>query len=80
MPRLAKRPMSRLSRPDAVVGIHLSTAELTPYTGPDMPPLNDEERDFCGRVAEWDSTERGWPSTSKWGLPKFTCTKWGGGS
>ena len=51
-----------LSRPDAVVGIHLSTAELTPYTGPGSAPLTDEERDFCARVAAWDSTERGYSS------------------
>ena len=51
-----------LSRPEAVVGIHLSTAELAPYTGPGSPPLTDAERDFCARVAEWDSTERGYSS------------------
>lgn len=51
-----------LSRPDAVVGIHVSTAELTPYTGPGFAPLTDEERDFCARVAQWDSRERGYSS------------------
>ncbi|MFF4291519.1 epoxide hydrolase family protein, partial [Streptomyces sp. NPDC001633] len=28
-----------LSQPDRMIGIHLSTAEMSPYTGPDAPPL-----------------------------------------
>lgn len=49
-----------LARPEAVVGIHLSTAEMTPYLGPGAPPLTDDERRYQAELATWDSTERGY--------------------
>lgn len=51
-----------LAHPESVVGIHLSTAEMTPYTGPGAAPLTDEEREFCAQVDAWDATERGYSS------------------
>jgi pimeloyl-ACP methyl ester carboxylesterase len=51
-----------LSHPDAVVGVHLSTAEMSPYVGPDTPPLSDAEQAYLTHRAEWDRTERGYSS------------------
>jgi pimeloyl-ACP methyl ester carboxylesterase len=51
-----------LSHPDSLVGIHLSTAEMTPYTGPGAAPLSLDERAYLDRVAAWDSVERGYSS------------------
>lgn len=51
-----------LAHPDSVVGIHLSTPEMTPYVGPGSPPLSGDERAYLDRVAAWDSTERGYSS------------------
>jgi pimeloyl-ACP methyl ester carboxylesterase len=51
-----------LAHPDRVVGIHLSTPEMTPYIGPGSPPLSADERAYLDRVAAWDSTERGYSS------------------
>lgn len=51
-----------LAHPDVVVGVHLSTAEMTPYLGPGSPPLTDAEQAYVARLAEWDSTERGYSS------------------
>ncbi|MBS2549365.1 epoxide hydrolase [Catenulispora sp. NL8] len=49
-----------LLEPARVIGIHLSTPELTPYTGPDTPPLTPEEQAYLAQVERWDSTERGY--------------------
>jgi pimeloyl-ACP methyl ester carboxylesterase len=51
-----------LSHPDSLVGIHLSTAEMTPYTGPGAAPLSLDERAYLERVAAWDRVERGYSS------------------
>lgn len=50
------------SAPERLIGIHLSTAELSPYTGPGAPPLTAEERAYVDRVDRWDATERGYSS------------------
>ena len=64
-----------LSQPDRVVGIHLSTPEMSPYTGPGAPPLSAEEQAYVEHVARWDETERGYsavqstrPQTLGYGL------------
>ena len=58
-----------LAHPDSVVGVHLSTAEMTPYLGPGSPPLTDAERAYVAHLAEWDSTERGYSSV-QWTRPQ----------
>ena len=64
-----------LSQPDRMIGIHLSTAEMWPYTGPGAPPLSMEEQAYVDHVARWDETERGYsavqstrPQTLGYGL------------
>jgi pimeloyl-ACP methyl ester carboxylesterase len=64
-----------LQDPGRTVGIHLSTPEMEPYTGPDAPPLTDAERAYVAHVAGWDATERGYsaiqstrPQTLGYGL------------
>jgi pimeloyl-ACP methyl ester carboxylesterase len=51
-----------LSKPDRIVGIHVSTAEMSPYVGPEAPPLTAAERAYVGHVDRWDATERGYSS------------------
>ena len=64
-----------LSQPDRVIGIHLSTPEMRPYTGPGSPPLSLEEQSYLDNVARWEETERGYsavqstrPQTLGYGL------------
>lgn len=64
-----------LMEPERVIGIHLSTPELTPYIGPDSPPLTPEEQAYVAHVQRWDETERGYsavqstrPQTLGYGL------------
>ena len=47
---------------DRLVGIHLSTAEMSPYIGPGAALLTPDERAYLDQVAAWDSTERGYSS------------------
>jgi pimeloyl-ACP methyl ester carboxylesterase len=64
-----------LLQPDRMIGIHLSTPEMWPYTGPGAPPLSIEEQSYVDHVARWDDTERGYsavqstrPQTLGYGL------------
>ena len=64
-----------LSQPDRMIGIHLSTAEMTPYTGPGSPALSTQERAYLEQVGRWEETERGYsavqstrPQTLGYGL------------
>jgi len=64
-----------LTEPNRMIGIHLSTAEMTPYTGPGSPPLSAAERDYVEHVTRWERTERGYsavqstrPQTLGYGL------------
>jgi pimeloyl-ACP methyl ester carboxylesterase len=51
-----------LSQPDRMTGIHLSTAEMAPYTGPGSPPLTEQEQGYVDHLVRWDETERGYSS------------------
>jgi pimeloyl-ACP methyl ester carboxylesterase len=51
-----------LLQPDRMIGIHLSTPEMWPYTGPGAAPLSMEEQAYVDHVARWDETERGYSS------------------
>ena len=64
-----------LQQPDRMIGIHLSTSEMSPYTGPGTPPLSPQEQAYVDNVARWDETERGYsavqstrPQTLGYGL------------
>ena len=64
-----------LLQPDRMLGIHLSTPEMWPYTGPGAAPLTAEEQAYVDHVARWDETERGYsavqstrPQTLGYGL------------
>lgn len=49
-----------LLEPERLLGIHMSTPEIWPYTGPGTPPLTPEEQAYVDQVARWDDTERGY--------------------
>jgi pimeloyl-ACP methyl ester carboxylesterase len=49
-----------MTDPDRITGIHLSTAEMSPYLGPDAPPLTQAEQAYAEHVERWDATERGY--------------------
>jgi pimeloyl-ACP methyl ester carboxylesterase len=52
-----------LDDPDsAVLGVHLTNLELSPYTGPGSKALTDDEQRYLAQVAGWDAVERGYSS------------------
>ena len=64
-----------LAQPQRVIGIHLSTPEVWPYTGPGATSLSPEEQAYADHVARWEETERGYsavqstrPQTLAYGL------------
>jgi pimeloyl-ACP methyl ester carboxylesterase len=64
-----------LTEPARMIGIHLSTPELDPYTGPETPPLTEAETAYLAQVEAWNATERGYsaiqstrPQTLGYGL------------
>jgi pimeloyl-ACP methyl ester carboxylesterase len=64
-----------LTRPERMIGIHLSTAELSPYTGPGAPPLTAAESAYVEQRDAWAARERGYshiqstkPQTVGYGL------------
>jgi pimeloyl-ACP methyl ester carboxylesterase len=64
-----------LDDPRRVLGVHLSTPEIPPYTGPGSPPLTEAERAYVAHAADWASRERGYsliqstkPQTVGYGL------------
>jgi pimeloyl-ACP methyl ester carboxylesterase len=64
-----------LLEPEAVIGIHLSTPELSPYTGPGAAAPTAEEQAYLDHVTRWEQTERGYsavqstrPQTLGYGL------------
>jgi pimeloyl-ACP methyl ester carboxylesterase len=64
-----------LLEPERVIGIHLSTPEMEPYTGPGTPPLTGKEQAYLALLSRWEETERGYsavqstrPQTLGYGL------------
>jgi pimeloyl-ACP methyl ester carboxylesterase len=64
-----------LDDPAAMIGIHLSTPEMMPYTGPGSRPLSPAERDYVAHTGLWAERERGYsaiqstrPQTLGYGL------------
>ncbi len=49
-----------LTEPERMVGIHLSTPEVSPYLGPGSAPRTLAETAYLDHVARWDETERGY--------------------
>lgn len=64
-----------LARPERMAGIHLSTPEVAPWTGPGSPALTPQEQAYVDHVERWEQTERGYsavqstrPQTLGYGL------------
>jgi pimeloyl-ACP methyl ester carboxylesterase len=64
-----------LDEPAAMHGIHLSTPEMTPYTGAGSRPLSPAERDYVAQTRRWGERESGYkaiqstrPQTLGYGL------------
>jgi pimeloyl-ACP methyl ester carboxylesterase len=49
-----------LEDPARITGIHLSTPELAPFTGPEAAPLSTREKAYVDQLDRWDETERGY--------------------
>lgn len=49
-----------LDDPDPVVGVYLSTPEISPYTGDGARPLSRAERAYLEQRRRWDDVERGY--------------------
>jgi pimeloyl-ACP methyl ester carboxylesterase len=49
-----------MDEPDRVLGLHLTTLEVPPYSGPEARPLSDAERTFLDANADWAARERGY--------------------
>ena len=49
-----------LEQPDAVIGVHLSNLELSPYLGPGAPPLTEAERALLEQEERWLRAEGGY--------------------
>ncbi|MGX7824520.1 epoxide hydrolase family protein [Actinokineospora sp. 24-640] len=43
--------------PSSVVGLHLNLALMTPYLGPESPPLTKAERKYIAEVERWQQSE-----------------------
>jgi pimeloyl-ACP methyl ester carboxylesterase len=64
-----------LDDPGTMLGIHLSTAEIPPYTGPGSRPLSADESRYVEQNDRWAAAERGYsaiqstkPQTLGYGL------------
>jgi pimeloyl-ACP methyl ester carboxylesterase len=64
-----------LDDPEPLLGLHLTTFEVAPYTGPGSRPLTEAERAFEEQTRRWDALERGYsaiqstrPQTVGYGL------------
>jgi pimeloyl-ACP methyl ester carboxylesterase len=64
-----------LDDPEPLLGLHISTMEIAPYTGPGAPPLTRAERGYVAHLDDWAARERGYsliqatkPQTVGYGL------------
>ncbi len=64
-----------LDDPHSMLGIHLSTLDISPYIGPGSAPLSNEEKAYFADRQKWDDVERGYsaiqstkPQTVGYGL------------
>ena len=64
-----------LDEPAPMIGVHLSTLEIAPYTGPGSRPISEPERGYLQRNEAWWRTEGGYkaiqatkPQTVGYGL------------
>jgi pimeloyl-ACP methyl ester carboxylesterase len=64
-----------LDDPEPMLGIHLSTLEMSPYTGPGSRPLSEAERAYVEQLRRWEEAEGGYkaiqstkPQTLGYGL------------
>ena len=64
-----------LDEPAPMIGIHLTTPEIEPYTGEGSRPWSAEERHYLTQRQQWDDVERGYsaiqstkPQTVGYGL------------
>jgi pimeloyl-ACP methyl ester carboxylesterase len=49
-----------LDEPEAIIGLHLTNLELTPYTGAGSRPLSTAERGYLEQSSRWGQTEAGY--------------------
>jgi pimeloyl-ACP methyl ester carboxylesterase len=49
-----------LDDPEPVIGVHLTTPEISPYTGAGSRPLSTAERAYLEQRRRWDDVERGY--------------------
>ena len=64
-----------LENPAPMLGIHITTSEVSPYHGPGSRPLTDAESAFLEATRRWEDSERGYsaiqstkPQTLAYGL------------
>lgn len=51
-----------LDNPEPLLGIHLSTPEISPYPGPGSRPLSEAERTYLAQRDRWWEVEQGYKS------------------
>jgi pimeloyl-ACP methyl ester carboxylesterase len=49
-----------LDDPEALIGLHLTNLELSPYTGPGSRPLSGAEQSYLDHARRWGETESGY--------------------
>jgi pimeloyl-ACP methyl ester carboxylesterase len=54
-----------LDDPQPMLGVHLSTLEIPPYTGPGSRPLSQAERAYLEAMGRWEQTEGGTRRSSR---------------
>ena len=64
-----------MDNPEPMIGVHLSTLENAPYTGPGAQPLSEAERAYLAQNQQWTEVEHGYsdiqstkPQTVGYGL------------
>jgi hypothetical protein len=75
LPRTSVATFMALDTPEPLIGIHLNTLDLPPYTGPGSRPLSEAEREYLAQYQRWVDLDRGYgaiqstrPQTLGYGL------------